>query len=1192
MAENLRTSWWLLRLMISLAISGAYINAGDCTFAQITPDGTLPNNSTVKLEQNTKIIEGGTQAGSNLFHSFEQFSVPTGSQAYFNNALDIQNIISRVTGSSPSLIDGLIKANGSANLFFLNPNGIIFGPNAQLDIKGSFIATTANRLKFADGAIFSAFPPQSTPLLTVNVPIGLQFEGAAEPIGVEGSDLKVQPGKTLALVGGNVTLQGGEQRALEQANLTAPGGRIELGSVAGVGEVSLNQKDNDWVLGYASINNYGDIRLQDKAYVDVNGAGGGDVQIQSSNLILTGGSLINANTQGTEPGGEVLVHTTEAVTLTEGSQITANVLPEATGAGGNVTIETGQLNIQGDRSRIRAGTFGKGQGGNLTVGASEFVELAGTTSGLFTETRGAGNAGKLTITTQRLSSQNGARVSTSTLGEGQGGNLSVTAADSVELIGAGSSLSTGTRGARNAGNLTIDTRRLSSQNGATVSTSTLGEGQGGNLSVTAADSVELIGAGSSLSTGTRGAGNAGNLTITTRRLSSQNGATVSTSTLGEGQGGNLSVIGADSVELIGADSGLFTGTRGAGNAGNLRIDSKRLSVRDGALVLTTTSGKGQGGNLFVIGSDLVELQGRGILGGQQIPSLSTQTKNVGNAGDLTIITGQLIVGNGAQISTGSFGQGKSGEMKVNAADSVELIGADSGLFTETSGAGNAGNLRIDTKRLGVRDGAQVSTGTLGKGQGGNLFVIARDLVELQRTGISSINGQEVPSLLTTQTKNVGDAGELTIITGQLIVGNGAQISTISFGQGKGGEIRVNASDVVNIFGVAIEKTASGLFSRTYQGGLGGNIIIDTNAFRVADNGVVDARTFGEGKAGNITVNVKTLEAVNGGQILANAFKDSSGFAGDITVNATDRVTISGSAPFKRLVRGRDQSLLEDESVNSGLFVRSQGSGSAGNLQVQSPLISLDKEGQITAETASGNGGNITLQDLDFLLLLSGNNQISATAGTNQQGGDGGNITINAPDGFIAAKSNENNDITANAYSGKGGTVTINISGIFGIQPRSNPTSLSDITASSQFGVNGTVEINTPDVDPNSGLVNLPTVPVDTRVAQGCTAGSAVAKSSFTITGRGGLPPNPGEALSTDAVQVDLVTLKPEVNKPSSTAVSTNPINPTPDRIVEATGWVIAANGDVILTSSAPTVTPHSSWQRTADCRALNQHQGS
>uniref|UniRef100_UPI0039A56BF2 filamentous hemagglutinin N-terminal domain-containing protein n=1 Tax=Nostoc piscinale TaxID=224012 RepID=UPI0039A56BF2 len=138
--------------------------------AQVTPDGTL--NTDVSSSYS---ITKGTRVGNNLFHSFSQFSVPTGSSASFENDIDIQNIFSRVTGGQVSNIDGQISAKGNANLFLLNPAGIIFGKNASLNIGGSFVATTANSIKFADGSEFSAVQGADKPLLTMSVPVGLQM---------------------------------------------------------------------------------------------------------------------------------------------------------------------------------------------------------------------------------------------------------------------------------------------------------------------------------------------------------------------------------------------------------------------------------------------------------------------------------------------------------------------------------------------------------------------------------------------------------------------------------------------------------------------------------------------------------------------------------------------------------------------------------------------------------------------------------------------------------------------------------------------------------------------------------------------------------------------------------------------------------------------------------------------------------
>ncbi|MBD2728531.1 filamentous hemagglutinin N-terminal domain-containing protein [Nostoc sp. FACHB-892] len=524
-----------------------------------------------------------------------------------------------------------------------------------------------------------------------------------------------------------------------------------------------------------------------------------------------------------------------------------------------------------------------------------------------------------------------------------------------------------------------------------------------------------------------------------------------------------------------------------------------------------------------------------------ITNLSTVNAS-GEGGGGIQVQGRRVTFDDSEIAVNTVVSKSGGTLVVNGSESVELLGG-SRLLTETTSSGTAGELRIETGRLIVQDGSQVSASTSlqSTGGGGTLSVKARDSIQLIGTSRLGASG------LFTVTQGIGKAGELKIETGQLIVQDGAQISANTRNQGRGGRLSVTA-DSIQLIGTSL-KSVSGLF----------------------------VGTIASGDAGNLEIETGQLIVQNGARISASTSAESTGQGGSIIVKAGELNVLN----------------------NADITVSSQGTKKAGDLEITARSIKLDEKGKLIGQANSGDGGNIML-NLQDLLLLGRNSEVSTSAGTQGAGGNGGNITIDAPDGFIVAKPNENSDITANAYNGNGGTVKIDATKIFGIapltsedlrrlrpddpDPRQLPT--NDITAISQTrpDLRGIVDINTLNVDPYRGLINLPVVPVDTQVSQVCQARTAQNQSSFTIAGRGGLPPNPRtEPLTPDALQLDWVTLNPKTENRSSTTVSTQASISNPVTIVEAQGWVRNAKGEVVLTADAPTALPHSSSLTPASC---------
>jgi filamentous hemagglutinin family protein len=718
--------------------------------AQITPDGSV--GTSVSQTGLDFTITGGTRPsnGPNLFHSFNQFSVPMGGSATFNNAADVVNIFGRVTGGNVSNIDGILRANGAANLFLINPAGIIFEPNASLNIGGSFVGITANTIKFADGTEFNVSSSASSTLLTVSVPVGLQMNNNSGAIQVQGnghtltaqhplfapyiptglhSGLAVPPGRTLAVVGSNIELDGGI--------LMAPEGRVELGSVT-QGQVRLTDTTSRLTLNYADVSSFGDVNLKQRSLVDVNGMDAGSIQVQGRNVSLTDGSVLWVQNRGLQAAGAIQVNATQALEVqgsTPDAFISSSIWNEtvAPGSGGNIQLTAPRILIA-EGASVSAKTYSSAQGGQIILNTTNLEvlgykpQLPEIFSAIGTFTLGQGSAENIAIATQQMTLHAGGFVGSGTLNAGQAGDVNVYA-DAIALSGATPALipsliasSTLGRGG-NSGNLTINTRILSLANSGLVSTSSIGTGSAGNLVINASEAIDIGGRyspdvyvsaiSSAVSfpslgyaqafnlTGTP-IGSAGNIVVRTPQLRLWDAATINTTNEAIGNAGTVQIV-ANSI-LLDRDANITAFTRD-GEGGNVEIQAQSLILRRSSQISATAGGLGNGGNVsinasIIVGfenSDIIanavkgrggniQITAQGIFGLKFRPELTPEN-------DITA-SSQFGVNGTVQISTPGIDP-DSGlvELKLDLVDSSQQI--------VTGCGGNTGSSFVVTGRGGI-----------------------------------------------------------------------------------------------------------------------------------------------------------------------------------------------------------------------------------------------------------------------------------------------------------------------------------------------------------------------------------------------------------------------------------------------------------------------------------------------------------
>ncbi|PSB16632.1 filamentous hemagglutinin N-terminal domain-containing protein [Phormidesmis priestleyi ULC007] len=1009
-----------LGLMGWLGVLGTIaIGVNDHAVGEIVPDASLGAESSI-VTPNTVIrglpsdrIDGGAIRGSNLFHSFQQFNIGEGRGAYFANPAGVENILSRVTGNSRSEILGRLGVLGNANLFLLNPNGIVFGSNASLDVTGSFTATTANAIALGNQGFFSATQPESSNLLAI-APGALFFDQQVQqPRTIQNSG-NLTAGRDLTLSADNLELQG---QVRSGGNLTlhaqdtlrirdsvtnpfiaAASGQLLVQGDRSVDIFALNHPDSgvfsggDMVLRSANQVG-GDAHYYSGGNFRIEKIDGGLGNLYSPNdpIILVAGNLFLNNYIGASlhilAGGFVYIPGTIEIT---GADTNSTALIE------NVNLSDGTvLPIDGTARPtldIRAGIDLSGvtiPGGIAIIGSGTFPGGGDFDSEPFDSGIVLGQVniippnGLVFLTNQYQPNTLLSSAGVVITGRGVTRAGIASPVQGIDAQGFGG----------NGSSVVIDSRGIIFlREGASIDSSS-DFGNAGSIKLTAGESISLDPAASLLSS--TSTGRSGDINLDAKEISLDLFASVIT------QGG-----------------------------GDIRIQGDRLLMYSFSQITNPTQGNQNAGNIFIQMNDSVRNDG-GNIGTFVFPGSS------GNAGNIDIKTGELsLIGNDLTINGRRFTGGD--------------IGAD------TTGDSKAGNITIDARRISVLDGAQIRANAGadllpdGKGNGGSVNIHASELVEVSGSVPSNSN---IYSKISSDTYNSGAAGNVSVIVdnGNLIVrdqgaiqsqvqggsgsgGNvtikannvllegGGQITAGSFGTGRGGTLTVNTSESVKVTGLYRSGAPSGLFTGTYGGGDAGDISVTTNRLRVQDGGTISASTFaisGQGRGGNVTINAPQFVEVSGS--LKNAEGDV--FRSSIVAETGRLLEVPGGV--EPALGGKLTITTGRLSIRDGARVSTNTynfAGRAGDLIINAPetveVIGKNTEGNISSLSAKtngiGNAGNLTI-NTGQLSIRGGAEVSTSTSRDNdefrvQQGGQAGILNVkadlievsDAPSGLISS----------------------------------------------------------------------------------------------------------------------------------------------------------------------------------------------